>query len=146
MNSQLVLIDTNILIYASDESSVFQEKARRFLEKKLPFKNLCLTIQNLTEFYAIVTNPKRVKNSLNQNQAIRAIKSYLNSGLFQIIIPKPATVFRITALLDKYLIKNREIHDLHLAAVMMDNEVKTIYTADTKIFNRLGLRAINPLK
>lgn len=146
MNSQLVLIDTNILIYASDESSVFQEKARRFLEKKLPFKNLCLAIQNLTEFYAIVTNPKRVKNSLNQNQAIRAIKSYLNSGLFQIIIPKPATVFRITTLLDKYLIKNREIHDLHLAAVMMDNEVKTIYTADTKIFNRLGLRAINPLK
>ena len=146
MNNKLALIDTNILIYASDESSIFQDKARRFLEKKLPFKNLCLTIQNLTEFYAIVTNPKRVKNSLNQNQALKTIKSYLDSGLFQIIIPKPTTVIRITDLLGKYLIKDKEIHDLHLAAVMMDNGVKTIYTADTKIFNRLGLRAINPLK
>ena len=134
------------LIYASDESSIFQDKARRFLEKKLPFKNLCLTIQNLTEFLCNCHQSKRVKNSLNQNQAIKAIKSYLNSRLFQIIIPKTTTVFRITALLDKYLIKNKEIHDLHLAAVMMDNAVKTIYTADTKIFNRLGLRAINPLK
>lgn len=146
MNYPLGLVDTNILIYASDNDSIFQKKAQNFLEEALSQNKLCLAIQNLTEFYAIVTGPKRIKNPLNQSQALKVIESFLDSNLFRFVLTTQNTVVRIVNILRKYHIKAEEIHDVHLAAVMMDNNINTIYTADTKVFERLGLKAINPLE
>ncbi|MBI3576902.1 PIN domain-containing protein [Candidatus Gottesmanbacteria bacterium] len=144
MSKSWGLVDSNLLIYSSDNSSVYQRAARRFLAES-PDIQFFLTIQNLTEFYAIVTNPKRVNHSVSQVQAIVALEAFIASGIFHILFPTDHTPARLIELLQNNHVKDSEIHDVHLAAVMKDNRVDTIYTADTAIFTRLGLRAINPL-
>lgn len=145
MNDKAV-VDTNILIYATNRNSVFHKKAKLFLEQRLPSGSLSITVQNITEFYAIVTNAKRIEEPLNQNRALEVIRTFIESGYFQIITPKNKTAFLLLRLLKNHSIKSAEIHDIHLAAVMIDNNISTIYTADTSIFKKLGLNAINPLK
>ena len=144
--SKAGLIDTNILIYAVDENSFYHNSAHLFLEKIVTKETIFLTLQNFTEFYAIVTNSKRVNAPLTQDEAVKTIMQFIHSDLFKIIVPKQKTVKTIINLLSKYRIKPSEIHDVHLAAVMLDNHIRTIYTADTSIFIRLGLNAVNPLK
>lgn len=144
--SKTGLIDTNILIYAIDESSFYHNSAHLFLEKIVAKETIFLTLQNFTEFYAIVTNPKRVNTPLTQNEAVKTIVQFIQLNLFHIIIPKQKTLETIINLLLKYRIRPSEIHDVHLAAVMLDNHIRTIYTADTSVFIKLGLNAVNPLQ
>lgn len=139
------LIDTNLLIYATNKNSIFHQKAKNFLEKELPNYNLCLSSQNIIEFYAIITNPKKIEKPLTQSQATLIIKKFIKSGYFQIITPRSKTVFLLLNFLKKYNIKSLEIYDLYLAATMKDNNISIIYTADTTIFKKLGFAAINPL-
>jgi len=144
MNNK-VLVDTNILVYATNKNSIFHQKAKSFLEKELPSYSLCLSLQNLIEFYAIITNPKKIEKPLSQNQAILVIQKFIESDYFQIIAPKDKTIFLLLNFLKRYKVKSLEIYDLHLAATMKDNNISIIYTADTNIFKKLGFRAINPL-
>ncbi len=145
MNYLSGLVDTNILVYASDDDSIFQSSAQNFLEEVLAENKTYLAIQNLTEFYAIVTNSKRLKHPLSQSQALKAIESFIDSKLFRFVYATENTIFGIVNILKKFPIKAEEIHDVHLAAVALANNIRTIYTADTKVFTRLGLKAINPL-
>ena len=140
------LIDSNILIYAYSEGSVFHHQAEKFLDLILPEQQFFLSIQNLTEFYAIVTSPKRVPKPISEKLAKEKIEFMVTGGYFRIITPSLVTPLTLIELLKKNSVKAPEIFDLQLSAVMIDNNIDTIYTADPKIFRRLGLNAINPLK
>mgnify|MGYP001564798615 CR=1 FL=1 len=144
MSKQRGLVDTNILIYAANSQSSYHLKAKSFLEKNLPLQNLVLTIQNLVEFYSLITNQKIFSKPFSENKAKDELRKIIDCGLYTIIIPNQNTPRTIMTLLEKYKTKGSEIHDVHLSAVMIDNNIDTIYTADTKIFLRLGLRVINP--
>ena len=56
--SNLAVIDTNVLVYAADESSEFHEASRTLRDRENI--GLAVTPQILMEFYAIITNPRRV--------------------------------------------------------------------------------------
>ena len=54
--STISLIDTNILVYANNEDSPFHLKSKEILEKALNGElSTAFSIQNLLEFYAIIT-------------------------------------------------------------------------------------------
>jgi predicted nucleic acid-binding protein len=145
MNNQLALVDTNILVYAFNPLSPFQKQARLFLEKVLPSKNIVLSIQNLTELYAVMTSKKAFIRPLTASQAQMIISEILFHKDFQILLPTQKTPSTLLDLLKQFPAKGAQIHDIHLAAVMIDHKITTIYTADTTIFKKLGLTAINPL-
>lgn len=143
--SDLALIDTNIFIYAEGNLPAFTEKAKDLLVKATRENNCVVAIQNLVELYAVLTNKKSTTPVYSSEQARQRISRMISAGSFRIILPKPETAERVFELLEKFPARGAEIHDLHLAATMMGNGIETIYTADTKIFLRLGLKAINPL-
>ncbi len=144
--NNIKFIDTNILIYALDVSSSFHDKARAFLVSALSNGGIYLTVQNLMELYAIVTNPKRVTSPLTQHEAVNILLYYINSKQVHIITPQQKTAQTIVNLLLKYKIKSSEIHDVHLAAILIDNHIRIIYTADTSVFKRLDLLTVNPFE
>ena len=145
MSNASGLVDTNILVYATDSASEYHRKARAFLEKNIPRGNLILSLQNLTEFYSLITNPKIFVDTFTSKEAREEIKKIILGKHYQLILPLKETPFTVLKLLSRYKAKGREIHDILLAAVMIDNKINTIYTADTKIFSKLDLKAINPL-
>jgi len=66
--SEVNFIDTNVLVYAADQSSPFHDRCVELREKGLSGEiELCLSPQILSELFAVITHPKRVANPLAQN-------------------------------------------------------------------------------
>lgn len=140
------LLDTNLLVYANSSTSRFQTKAKTILgdviEEKLAG---CVSIQNIYEFYAVITDPKRVEVAIKQKQAERLLANFIEAENLPKIFPKETNLFNLLTLIRKYKITRQEIFDAQLVATMMDNEVQTIYTADEKFFRKFDfLEVVNP--
>jgi len=55
MNDRLPLVDTNILVYAYDTTQGEKHKIANEIVRKLWLEGGALTVQNLQEFYVVVT-------------------------------------------------------------------------------------------
>jgi len=135
--SNVSLLDTNILIYAADESSSFFERSRNLLKRGLAGEvEICISMQNLSEFFAIITDPKRVDNPRTQAEALVEIKKYLRSQRIRKIYQGPAMSRVMLDLMERYQVKKQDIFDLQLVATMLSNRVKRIYTFNRDDFLR----------
>lgn len=145
MSNGRALVDTNIFVYAMDVSSVYHNRAKKFLEQMIPTQKAVVALQNLTELYSLLTNKRKIAHVLNPKEAQQVLLTIIQGGDFTIITPTNHTAEQLLWILAKFSVKGADIHDVHLGAVMMDHDISTIYTADTRIFKKIGLTAINPL-
>jgi len=130
--SNLILLDTNILVYYHQELSPFHARTKALLEEgrrgNFP---LCICPQVLMEFYSTITNPKRVTDPASPEEAIQEIEKYATRRWLGRIHPGSETLDITLDLLKRYPVKQMEIFDLQLVATMLSNQVNRIYT-----FNR----------
>lgn len=140
-----ILIDSNILIYSHNKTSVFYYKAQKFLDKIFKKEKVFLAFQNLLESYVIFTSG--VIKPITANQALKIIEFYFYHQLITIIYPTTQTAKIILNLLKKYSIKGVKTHDLTLVALMIENQIGTIFTKNVKDFKTIkGIKVIDPLK
>jgi predicted nucleic acid-binding protein len=141
----VILIDTNILVHATGAQSLQHAKAKELRDQAAAGQfEACIAAQILTEFYAVVTDPRRFQPPLTPTQAQREMRTYLSSPL-KLILPKETTVTRMSNLLGSKSVKAGRIFDIFLAATMLDNGVQRIYTENVGDFQGItGIDAINP--
>ena len=142
------LIDSNILVYAYNIDSKFNKQAKNLMKDALTRKiSTCLSIQNLLEFYSIVTNPKQVEKPVKFEDARELFKLYTKSSSIEIIYPTSKTLLILREFLNAFIITKAEIFDAFLVATMKENNVKTIYTANISHFKKYDfLRVFNPFE
>ena len=129
ITSEVALLDTNILIYAADETSPFYQAAKALREKGLRGEILlCICPQVLNEFFATVTNPQRVSNPRTQNEARLEMEKYFFSKNIIKIYPGSDVIEKTLDLLKRYEVTRQEIFDLQLVATMLSNNVTRLYT------------------
>lgn len=140
------LIDSNILIYASNEDSEYQPQALEVMHKVLAREiQACTAYQSLYEFYAVITNPKRVEKPISLQQARETIERYMRARNIRKIYPVKTNLKNVLKLLKKYEVSKQNIFDLVLVATMMDNKVTGIYTRNEAHFNQFDfLEVVNP--
>lgn len=142
-------IDTNILVYAHNQSSEFNAKAVHFLERVLNERNksgnlsVCLTTQVLTEFMNVITR-QTLQKPLSLAEAIQIVNDYLDSGI-KIIHQKSTQIRTLLEILSS--VKTRKkFFDVALAATLKDNHVRGLYTLNIADFIEFGfLEVKNPL-
>ncbi len=148
------LIDSNVLVYAFFRKT--EETGREDLERSLRVDSRKLMVlaaqnglsaavaqQNLLEFLAIVTSPKRVASPSILQQALEACQAYLSFSM--LVSPKPATCLTFEALAKERRAARDRLFDLYLAATAIDNDISQICTWNTKHFRHLpGLSAATP--
>jgi len=135
MNSWL--IDTNVLIYAFDQNNDFHSSSYDLLTYSIAGEISCfIAQQNLLEFWAVVTNPKRVKNPLSIEETLQKVLIYQAS--FPIVCPLPKTFITFSRLISTYSAFKNRIFDLYLAATALDNGIWHICTWNKKDFLRLS--------
>jgi len=89
ITSETALLDTNVIVYAADEDSPFHGGACSLRERGLTEKvSLCICPQVLSEFYAIVTDPKRVRSPISQREALSEFPSPGERDLIRKSMPK----------------------------------------------------------
>jgi predicted nucleic acid-binding protein len=140
------LIDTNVLVYALFATAAQHAAARSLLEQaKDPKAGLCIFPQILAEFFAVVTNPKRVSPAKTTDEALQAVEQFLAlPGLT--LLPLPADVVtRWVQLARVRPVKGGEVFDLQAAAAMLAHGVGTVYTYNGADFQGIpGIVAKEP--
>ena len=143
-------IDTNILIYAHNKDSEYNEKATAFLEKVLNERDeegnlsVCLTAQVLMEFVNVITR-QNLEKPLSLSEAIQVTNDYLEAGI-KIVYQRETQIRTFLDLLSSVTTR-KKVFDIALAATLKDHEISGIYTANAADFKDFDfLEVINPLE
>ena len=131
----LGLLDSNVLIYADQELSPFHIQAKDLRDRgargEIP---VCVCPQVLLEFFAVVTNPKRVTHPLPPEEAMEEVRKYLQARNILKIYPGEDIVEKIAELSRRHSVSGPRIFDLKLVATMLSNGVRRLYTYNEEHF------------
>lgn len=140
------LLDTSILIYAANADCKEHDAARNLLKKHVESPETWhLAWQNVFEFIWAVTHPRKSpKSAIYIDEAIDMVRNLLATPSLQIIQPGPRH-FEIFADLAGHTpgIRGHAVHDARLAALMIENGVRKIYTADDSFSRFRGIHVVN---
>lgn len=134
-SNEPLLLDTNILVYAIDASSPHHVASRAVLDRaQSPDAALCVSPQSLTEFFSLVTNPRRVSSPISTEDALAAVEALLALPGLEVLPVPLDVVTRWIELCRLHPVKGAEIYDLQIVAVMLGNNVKRICTLNGSDF------------
>jgi predicted nucleic acid-binding protein len=143
MNAERQLLDTNILVHAYVVSDGRKHAvAKEIIERVWMQGNGLTTLQNLCEFFFVVT--EKVERPIAVERAERIVRAILTVPRWQVLDRGEATILRATE-----LVRERRVPfwDALIAATMLENEIDTILTENTKDFQMVrDLWAINPFR
>jgi len=131
-------IDVNILLYASDEASPLHGGASSFLQNCARGREVfCVAWLTVMSYLRIATHPSIFERPLAPGEAMRNIGSLL-------ALPQCRVIGEEEGFLDVYQEITREVPtrgnlvpDAHLAAVLSQHGVVTLYTHD-RDFRKFG--------
>ncbi len=133
--SETSLLDTNVLVYAADKNSTFYQASADLRENGVRGDvSLCVCPQVLNEFYATITDPRRVSNPRTQEEALSEMEKYLQSKNILKIYPGSEIIEKTIVLLKQHKTTRQDIFDLSLTATMLLNNITRIYTYNQNDF------------
>jgi len=140
--SDRALLDSNVLAYAFDSTAAEKQAiARALVEEGISQqKPFVVSLQNINEFFSIVTTKTHYRLSLRD--ASDAADGFL--AKLPCYCPDTRTTEYALALLKLYAMP---FWDALIAAVMIENSILTIYTENDKDFRKIpGIKVINPFR
>jgi uncharacterized protein len=139
-------IDANLLVYASHDGQPDQAAAIEFLNRCITGQELLvLAWPTLMAYLRITTHPRIFQKPLSPAQARENLEALLALPHVR-TISEGATFWRsFLATTEGMVIRGKLVPDAHLAALLLDHGVRTLYTADTDFRRFPALRVINPL-
>lgn len=146
MSDELALVDTNVLVYAFHREAEHHTASRALLDQAQNGQRaLCITAQVLAEFYAIVTDGRRVAVPRQPEEALTAIAGILAMPGVRLLPVPVDIVTRWTALVRQHPVTGGAVFDAQLAATMLGNGIPRIYTFDRSHFERFAeLEVLTP--
>ena len=143
MSDEIGLIDTNILVYAYDESEGKKhEICKRVIDECWRLKEkYSISLQILSEFYVVIT--KKIENPVPVKTA-KGIIAYIIEFQNWVVINYDAC----TILSAIGINMTHEVHywDALLTATMRENNIFCIYTEDGDFKSIPWLKVINPFE
>lgn len=140
-------IDTNIFIYGHCKQFEAYKVCHVFLEKLVASsQRFYLSYQVYYEYLRVTTHPKILKTPLSVSRAHQDIVSYF--GLPQTdVLRESSNHLEFVADIFRQLpsTKANFVHDCHYAALLKENGISTIITADMDFKKFDFLKVINPI-
>ena len=124
-------IDVNILLYASDADSPMRERASAFLRQCVSNREVfCVAWPSLMSYLRMATHPAIFSRPLAHEEAARNVEALL-------AVPHCRAIGEEEGFWDRYREVTREVPtrgnlvpDAHLAALLIQHGVVTLYTHD----------------
>jgi len=138
-----VLVDTNVLIYATLAGDARHERSRELLAlRHRENVEMFVSVQNLAEMFSNLTGPK------NQppDSPIMAREKICSVASLRGLIVLPLTLAAVSHALDLCVegnVTRQSYFDRQLAALMLLEEIPTILTENVKDF--LDIKGITPI-
>ena len=137
ISPELTMLDTNVLVYAYYEDAPQYPAAFPLLDQAQEADALlCVSPQVLAEFYAVITNSRRVSAPFTSDEALAEVEK-LRALPGLTLLPVPLDVVdRWVALLRQHPLTGRQVFDAQLAATMLGNGITRLYTFNHTDFER----------
>jgi uncharacterized protein len=140
-------LDVNILLYASDRKSPFYPRAVEFLEECASRSELlCLAWPTLMSYLRMVTNASIFRSPLPPSEAMKNVEAL-------IALPQVSLLSEQTDFWDFYrqatkglTVTGKLVPDAHLAALLLQHGVPTLYTNDSDFDEFAFLETRNPFR
>ena len=127
-----ILLDTNILVYCNDTSSIYYEKTRQFIKSK---EHFFISDRTLLEFYRATTGPIK----LEPNFVLGLINFYKNSESYTVLYPNYQCTELTFQLAEQYNARSGKIFDLNILATAIANDIDVLYTKNIKDYPETNL-------
>ncbi len=141
-----VTVDANVLVYASNESEPVHRPARLLLERLAAGPQIvCLFWPTIMGYLRIVTHPSLLPRPLSPAEAIANVSAL-------IALPHVRTPGEGDGFWELYLVtrgdpdRGNDVPDGHLAALMRQHGVGTIYTRDRDFRRFDGIAVEDPFE
>ncbi len=142
----MIAVDTNILVYAHREDSSFHIVADRVLAELAEGDFFwAIPWPCIHEFLAIVTHPKIYQPPTPLSDALQQVECWLDSPHLQLIGEIDGYWEELKSIVVKGKISGPRIHDARIAAICLQNGVKTLWSADRDYSRVERLEVRNPL-
>lgn len=141
----MILIDANLLLYASDTASIHHEAARRWLETTLSEPEpVGLAWVALLAFLRVGTNPRLRKDALSFAEAAAFVADWLERPMVTLLNPGERHWETLFDLMTRGQAHGSLIMDAHLAALAIEHGA-ILATSDRDFARFPGLKFFNPL-
>lgn len=140
-----MIIDANILLYATDARAPEHERARPWLEQQLNgMTRVGLPWPSLLAFLRIATHPRASRNPMTSAQAWARIEKWVECDVVWQPRPTERHTQIMAGFVDRYRIIGNLVPDAHLAALAHEHGVPVV-SADTDFARFDEIRWINPI-
>lgn len=141
----MVLVDANLLLYATDSSAPHHERSLRWLEERLHGTvRLGLAWPSLLAFLRLATHPRAFPRPLDPEVAWEQVDSWLGAPTSWIPQPTSRHAEVLGDLVTRTNARGNLVPDAHLAAIAIEHGL-VLCSADGDFARFPGLRFENPL-
>ncbi|MDX2141974.1 MAG: TA system VapC family ribonuclease toxin [Rhodospirillaceae bacterium] len=143
----MFVLDTNVLIYAVDDTSPYHAACRAFVERcRLQAGAWHLTWGIFYEYLRVATHPRICPRPLSAGEAWGFFEGMLRSpGLSMLAARERHAAVASEVLRETPGLSGNAMHDAETAILMREHGIKTIYTRDLGFHRFKFLDVVDPL-
>lgn len=144
----MLVLDTNILLYAADRQSEFHRPCHALVEqcRNDPAPDF-LTWNICYEFLRVSTHLRVFRSPWNAKDAWRFIEVLLDSPGIDVLVPTARHADVLSLVVGELPdARGNFMHDLHTATLMREHGISRICTRDTDFHRFSFLTVIDPLR
>jgi uncharacterized protein len=124
-------LDVNVLLYASDRASGHHLQARRFVETCAAGPEiLCLSWPTLMSYIRIATHPRIFSSPLSPDEVVGNVSALVGLAHVRALSELDGFVDAYKHVTGKTPVRGNLVPDAHIAAILLQHGVRTLYTND----------------
>jgi len=139
-------LDVNVLLYASDQGSPLNRRAVEFLEARALSRDaLYLSWPTIMGYLRVATHPAIFDRPLDAREAAANVTALLQLPHVRAIAEEDGFWQVYQEVVGAWPARGNQVPDAHLAAILKQHGVRTLYTHDRDFRRFEFLRVIDPL-
>jgi toxin-antitoxin system PIN domain toxin len=144
----LVLVDTNVLVYAADDASPHRSACLAWLEARRSRPDAWyITWSIVYEFLRVTTHQRVLRRPWSLTAAWTFVDVLLASPGIEVLVPTERHGEVAAAIIDELPeLAGNLLHDMHTAVLMREHGVARICTRDADFHRFTFLEVIDPLR
>ncbi len=144
----MLVVDTNILVYAADADSAWHEEAHEWIERRRSEPDAWyMTWSILYEFLRVTTHPRVMRKPWKAGQAMTFLSALLASpGLSVLAATERHAGVAAQVVAELPWLAGNLIHDAHTAILMREHGVSRICTRDADFHRFPFVQVVDPLR
>jgi toxin-antitoxin system PIN domain toxin len=124
-------LDVNVLLDATNQDSERHAQALSFLGERVRSREIfCLPWLVAMSFVRIATDPRIFRSPLLPREALQLVESLVDLPQVQPLSERPGFLGVYREIAEEPTARGRFVPDAHLAAILLQHGVRTLYTSD----------------